>query len=226
MKRESQEKKNEINIEAFTESNKQYNIRLTQKNNLLLFETEFTEGVLIKKFKIKLNYENLQSNKIFSICSNINDVFVTIQDYLKINKTQSIKNIIHEQENAITLIIPLQLSLIREFTIELKEEKINMDQTMYYLINGLEQSKKKINELEEEINEQNNKLILKDKEIDELKKQVNQLTVMVAKQNNTISNNEKIENTSETSEPVQKVQRNNAIGKIEPVKKVVEKRSK
>lgn len=182
------DKQKELKIEALTKSNKKYEIKVIQRENDIFFISENKEGIINKKYKMEITFENFQKLKLFLMCQSLNDVFMTIQDYLQINSTQSINNIIIEKANSIILIIPLQLRLIKELNFELKEEKQNIEEVMISLIKELDESKKKIDKLEQALNNQEKIINIKDKEINELKNKL-------IEQNNMIKENEsKVEN--------------------------------
>ena len=102
----------------------------------------------IKNYNIELTLEQIQENKYFSFCDNISEV---------INELTEIKNTkIEEEDNQITLLIPINSKKFKEFIIKIEETPISKEKNneeLYSIINELlienKNLKSKVEALEE-----------------------------------------------------------------------------
>ena len=143
-------------------------IKTDKNNEMELFlriynNDEFAISIISKneyprrKFELKCNLEEIQKNRFFRIFINFDEIMKELEDKIK-------KSIFIEDDNLITIEIPIGLIII---------ESINLN------IQKIEKTCQEINEdLKIKIQEQNN-------EINDLKNQINNL-----KNNNNILNNQ------------------------------------
>ena len=142
-----------------TDKNNEMDLFLRIYNNDELAISIYTKNEFpTRKFELKYNLEEIQKNRFFRIFINIDEIMKELEDKIK-------KSIFIEDNNLITIEIPIGLIII---------ESINLN------IQSIEKTCQEINEdLKFKIQEQNN-------EINDLKNQINNL-----KNNINTINNEK-----------------------------------
>ena len=165
-----------------SDKNKDFEIQFYVYEENIIFEAYTKNIIPQKKFNKIYSFNDIQKNKFFIICENINEIFEEIQN--QINEKEEQINII-EKSNLIILSIPLNTKKIKECIFEIDEIVENADikiNNLYSIINQLSKEikdlKEKNNILEEKsykleeqnkiLEEKNYKLEKKVEEIDKL----------------------------------------------------------
>ena len=118
-----------MSIKVNLESNKnsKFKLKFENSNNKLYVCATNLTTIPIKNYNRELTLEQIQENKYFSFCDNISEV---------INELTEIKNTkIEEENNHITLLIPINSKKIKEFIIKIEETpKSNEKKLRNYIV--------------------------------------------------------------------------------------------
>jgi low affinity Fe/Cu permease len=137
------------------------------------------------EFKGKFSLEKLKFNKFLSIYDSIDEIYDELIHEFSKNNPELIEN-----ENNIIINIPIGLSKFKEIVLILNEQSKTDKELCRDLYDIVCDLKKKIDEIEIDKNEKNEKINLLNKETEELKKLINNYSIQI---NNC---NQKIENLS------------------------------
>ena len=184
-----------------------FNIKSTKNNDIeikyyildekIVFESIITSLIPKKLYKNIYTYNDIQQNKFFAMCENLNEVFEEIQNQIE-EKKDDLKLI--EDINKLILIIPLNTKKIKEIKFEFNEindinYQINdLGSHINSLINeikdlkeknkfleeknnNLEEKSKKLEEKNEIMEKKNNENKLVKNEITSLKNEINELKI-------------------------------------------------
>ena len=184
-----------------------FNIKSTKNNDIeikyyildekIVFEPIITSLIPKKLYKNIYTYNDIQQNKFFAMCENLNEVFEEIQNQIE-EKKDDLKLI--EDINKLILIIPLNTKKIKEIKFEFNEindinyqindlgSHINSlineikdlkekNKSLEEKNNNLEEKSKKLEEKNEIIEKKNNENKLVKNEITSLKNEINELKI-------------------------------------------------
>jgi hypothetical protein len=187
-----------INVNLESSKNSKFNLKIENSNSkLYVCATNLTTNP-IKNYNRELTLEQIQENKYFSFCDNISEV---------VNELTEIKNTKIEEENDhITLLIPINSKKFKDFIIKIGETPESNEKTneeLYSIINELKieniNLKSKVEALEEKFNKEIKIIeIKKEKEINIIKQKYKNKLIKNRKKNYSISfNNNKINNNKD-----------------------------
>ena len=155
-----------LNVKS--DKNRDFEIQFYVSEENIIFEAGTKNIIPQKKYYKIYSYNDIQKNKFFNICENINEIFEEIQNQISEREEQI--NII-EKPNSIILSIPLNTKKIKEciFQIdEIVENTNNQINELYSIINQLLSEIKDLKEKNKILEEKNKKLEEKVEEIDNL----------------------------------------------------------
>ena len=121
-----------INVNLESNKNSKFSLKFENSNNKLYVWATNLTTIPIKNYKKELALEQIQENKYFCFCDNISEV---INELTEIKSTK-----IEEENNCITLFIPINSKKIKEFIIKIEETpKSSEEKTeeLYRFINQL-----------------------------------------------------------------------------------------
>ena len=153
--------KSESNYNINSNKNNCFNIFIRNLTSCIEINASYQNYIKKDEFKEKFSLSNLKENKYLSICESIDEIY----EELKFNFSKN-NSIILENENQITINVPVNHSKYKELTFTLNK-KIKTDKELYqdlFLI--VSDLKNQIKDMEKEKNENNKKY---NKEIDDLK---------------------------------------------------------
>jgi len=146
-----------IKFEKESNQNKKYSIEIKELKEYLDINIISEGEIPCISFEKKIYLSDVKNNRYLSICTNISEIFISLEFQLK-----NIKDVkLIEEGNNLNLIIPLPSPLVKEviFSIPQIQKDINLElKELYKIIN---QQQKTINKLNERIT------ILEEKEKEE-----------------------------------------------------------
>lgn len=134
-KKENGENSKILNLKS--DKNIEFQVEFYVFENNLIFEAKSKNIFPQKNYKKIYTFNEIHTNKFFSICDNIKEVYEEIDNQINNNEDQ-IKII--EKSNLLYLIIPVNTKKISEFTFEIDEISKDMDNKindLYSIINIL-----------------------------------------------------------------------------------------
>ena len=165
-KKEKGENSKILNLKS--DKNIEFQVEFYVFENNLIFEAKSKNIFPQKDYKKIYTFNAILTNKFFSICDNMEEVYKEIDNQINNNEDQ-IKII--EKSNLLNLIIPVNTKKISEFNFEIDEISKNMDNKindLYSIINQLSNEIKDLKEKNKILEEKNKKLEEKVEEIDNL----------------------------------------------------------
>jgi hypothetical protein len=172
-----QKPKNVKTLNLKSDKNNDYEIQLYVYENNLIFEGQTQNAIPQKNYKRIYSFEEVQKNKYFLICENINEIYDEILGQISQNEKEVKISEKNEKANTLILTIPLNTKKIKECYFEIDEvvnntnDKIN---ELYSIVNNLTNEVKNLKEknqkLEERVEEME-KLLLLPYKAKELQKQ-------------------------------------------------------
>ena len=163
--------KNVKTLNLKSDKNNDYEIQLYVYENNLIFEGQTQNAIPQKNYKRIYSFEEVQKNKYFLICENINEIYDEILGQISQNEKEMKIGEKNEKANTLILTIPLNTKKIKECFFEIDEvvnntnDKIN---ELYSIVNNLTNEVKNLKEknqkLEERVEEMEKLLLLPYKE--------------------------------------------------------------
>ena len=140
-----------INIEK---EGKNYEIILSQKSNNLLIISKDLNSFPSKRYEQEFTKDNLnQISKFFMLFNDISEICTELKKRIEENKFT-----INVNENNFDILFKLDISNINEFSLVLKRKEEDLKSIVESLCSIIKKQEEKINKLEEEKNESNNKI--------------------------------------------------------------------
>ena len=135
------------NFEISTEKNK-YKIEMFTSESKIFFKAISLNSIKNEIYENSFSLSQIQGNKYFKMCENIEEVSLVLLDLLKTNK----KTII-EETNEINLLISINSPLVKEIIFNLKQKEKNIEEKVNELYKIIEMQQKEINNLKNEVKE-------------------------------------------------------------------------
>jgi len=128
--------------------NKIYSIDIFIENENLLLKANL-QSLKNEQFENSISLSQIQSNKYFKNCKNINEAFILL---LELSNSKE-KKIISNSNKEIKIIFPINNALINEVSFQLKFKEKNLEEKLNDLFNIIEKQQNEINSLKKEIEE-------------------------------------------------------------------------
>ena len=113
------------NISICSDKNINYEISISIKGENLIFEGKSKDIIPQKIYKKKYTLLDVQQNKYFCFCDNINEVFDELEAQL--NESENDVKLM-EETNCLILSIPLKTVKIKECLFQIDEQILNANQ--------------------------------------------------------------------------------------------------
>ena len=139
------QKENEKNVMISSEKN--YNIDLSLENENIIMKVIFTNSKNNEIFENSFSFSDLQINKYFKICDNINEAYILLSDLVNSKERKVAFNSLSQ----ISLIIPINNPIVKNVNFQLKSKEKKIDDKILELYYIIENQQKEINALKNEI---------------------------------------------------------------------------
>ena len=126
---------------------KNYNIDLSLENENIIMKIIFTNPTKNEIYENSYSFSNLQINKYFKICDNINEAYILLTDLVNSKE----KKVVFNSLNQISLIIPIDNPIVKDVNFQLKSKEKKIDDKILELYYIIENQQKEINFLKNEI---------------------------------------------------------------------------
>ena len=136
-----------IDFEISSEKNK-YKIEMSNSESKIFIKGSCLNSLTNDSYENSFSLSQIQGNKYFKMCENIEEVSLVLLDLLKTNK----KTII-EETNEINLLISINSPLVKEIIFNLKQKEKNIEEKVNELYKIIEIQQKEINTLKNEVKE-------------------------------------------------------------------------
>ena len=136
-----------IDFEISSEKNK-YKIEMSNSESKIFIKGSCLNSLTNDSYENSFSLSQIQGNKYFKMCENIEEVSLVLLDLLKTNK----KTII-EETNEINLLISINSPLVKEIIFNLKQKEKNIEEKVNELYKIIEMQQKEINNLKNEVKE-------------------------------------------------------------------------
>ena len=171
-------------FEISTEKNK-YKIEMFSSESKLCFKASSLNSIKTEIYQNFYSFNQIQGNKYFKMCENIEEVSLVLLDLLKSNKIKII-----EETNEIKLLISINFPLVKEIIFNLKQKEKNIEEKVNELYKIIEIQQKEINNLKNEVKELKQINENRDKRKKEKEKEKEKEKLIYLQNNSTIIKND------------------------------------
>ena len=169
-------------FEISTEKNK-YKIEMFTSESKIFFKASSLNSIKNEIYENSFSLSQIQKNKYFKMCENIEEVSLVLLDLFKSNEKKII-----EETNEINLLIPINSPLVKEIIFNLKQKEKNIEEKVNELYKIIEIQQKEINTLKNEVKELKQINENRDKRKKEKEKEKERISFFL--QNSTIIQND------------------------------------
>ena len=135
-------------------NNHEYNIIFQNFSNSICIKASYFDDILNHDYEKNYELNELKNNKYLNMCETIDEIYGELIFLLKKNQTKLLEN-----NNEISIIIPLEPTIIKEIIFILEEKSKKEEENIKELILVISDMKVEINKLKEELNISNQKNI-------------------------------------------------------------------
>ena len=136
-----------IDFEISSEKNK-YKIEMSNSESKIFIKGSCLNSLTNDSYENSFSLSQIQGNKYFKMCENIEEVSLVLLDLLK-----TYKKTIIEETNEINLLISINSPLVKEIIFNLKQKEKNIEEKVNELYKIIEMQQKEINNLKNEVKE-------------------------------------------------------------------------
>ena len=134
-------------FEISSEKNK-YKIEMLTSESKIFFKASSLNSIKNEIYENSFSLSQIQKNKYFKMCENIEEVSLVLLDLFKSNEKKII-----EETNEINLLIPINSPLVKEIIFNLKQKEKNIEEKVNELYKIIEIQQREINTLKNEVKE-------------------------------------------------------------------------